>query len=371
MRILTFYEAFQVQFGKSSSQMTVSFRPNTPYVFGLPQEHAIRDNERFKANIMRTARAESRLKNFHVDCAQSSRTKNVLIYNGSGGFGDQLMTIPLTLILTNMGWNTHVLVDPGNEACWNNIPWVKSIQYCPIELSSLNLFEHTALFDTVCNADELPDQDHPLDRMLHKIGIDPKTVDPKLKNVRPYLSTQEMDHAAQFDRVGLIQFASAAALRSVSPGTIISAAITAANDHPGIKWLLLHDYCHAEVVKKYVSSLGTMPANLELYTAKNIRHLWSLAEKAAVVVAPDSLMIHLAGSFGTPCVGLWGPTSPSSRVAYYANHRPIWKSSTCHLAPCFSCSQDFPRFCPSPGHCGVLGSITVEDIRRAIKNVLG
>lgn len=89
----------------------------------------------------------------------------------------------------------------------------------------------------------------------------------------------------------------------------------------------------------------------QLPTGNNIYHLVDLKGNLAtlreltrlsdVVVAPDSLFVHLAGETNTPCVALYGPFTGYSRVKYYKNN--FFFEATSECAPCFSHKRKCPR----------------------------
>jgi heptosyltransferase I len=51
--------------------------------------------------------------------------------------------------------------------------------------------------------------------------------------------------------------------------------------------------------------------------------LLALLRRASVMVAADTGPLHMAAALGTPCVGLYGPTSPARNGPYGAGHRAL------------------------------------------------
>ena len=182
MNIITFHKHVELHFNKSTGQSVFKGLPGSHYIFGRAQLVKLSQSQDFQKSILKQSLLEPRLANF---VARKGEGGNVLVYNGCGGFGDQVMTWPLTLILHNMGYKVHVLVDPGNAECWSNFSWIRSVNVLPMDLSVFGLFDHHLMFEVVANLDEHCPQLHPLDSMLFKIGIDPSSVDPALKCVAP------------------------------------------------------------------------------------------------------------------------------------------------------------------------------------------
>ena len=51
--------------------------------------------------------------------------------------------------------------------------------------------------------------------------------------------------------------------------------------------------------------------------------LLAFLRRASVLVAADTGPLHLAAALGTPCVGLYGPTSAVRNGPYGAGHRAL------------------------------------------------
>lgn len=75
--------------------------------------------------------------------------------------------------------------------------------------------------------------------------------------------------------------------------------------------------------------------------------LIAVLRRASVVVAGDTGPLHLAAALGTPCVGLYGPTSPERNGPYGKGHRAL-------SAP-----------------DGRMASLPVDTVFRAVADVLG
>jgi len=217
-----------------------------------------------------------------------------------------------------------------------------------------------------------------LDMLLHKIGIDPDTVDPKDKVVRPNFTPGELGTMNRFvgKSVGLYQLSSANPVRGLPPSDSVFMIARIAEATPDIHWLCLYDEfipaeykttLEAEIAKRELK-------NVEAFCSPNLRELWALTEHVRIVISPDSMMAHVAGVFGTPCIGLWGPVCPENRVKYYANHYPIFHKEYCPHAPCFVYSNVYPKYCPprpaARNVCDVLSGISPAEVIALVAKVL-
>lgn len=377
MNIATFFEPLSVSFRKSAGGATITFEAGKQYVIANAQLDRIVQDQTVRDRIYKVSKLEHRLANFHVSAARKLGRHRVLLYNGSGGYGDQIVTWPLARLLHTLGFEVHILTDPGNNLCWWNFPWIKTVNMLPCPWEFVKMFDDFICFETVVNTDEHQDQDHPLDVMLNKIGVEPSSIAAELKVVRPNFTFSEAMSVKQHNQkpFGIYQLSAANTVRCLPPSESVFMAVKLAEAFPDLHWFALWDEfvppAYKETLEAKIKELNL--TNLVPFTTQNLRELWALAEVAKVVVAPDSMMVHVAGSLGTPCVGLWGPVAPTHRVKYYANHVPIWPREFCPHAPCFCYAATFPKFCPPrPGGrniCEVLAGISPFEVIEKVKEI--
>ena len=338
------------------------FAPHRRYV--VAEFVLARLSKDFGPAISKISRLAPRTRNFDASAAKRGR---VLIYNGSGGYGDQLLTWALPSILHSMGYEVHVAVDPGNEPLWWTVPHCASIVSLPVEYEHWQLFDHHAVFETVSNTDEHPDQLHPLDAMLWKIGLDPATIPMSAKVQRPLFTDKEKATAEALGDgrpFGLYQLAASIPLRSLTPTQSADALATVATKRPDLLWLAIHDQYIPQEYTKEASELG-LP-NVATREFSTVRGMLAAAASAKLCVGPDSFIIHAAGVSGVPAIGVWGPTHPNLRTRYYANHQALYVPTRCPHAPCLHAGGNLPPFCPTKesGTCGV-----VSDAVAALKQM--
>ena len=352
---------------KSAGSKRVTLEPFRAYVVSNNQFQNMVKEETLSKLVYKATSLDARIKNFSIH----SPDKTLLLYNGSGGYGDQIMTWPVVNILQKRGFKVHVMVEPGNESCWWMQPFVESVQTVPIDLGTWNLFPNHAVFESVCNYDEHPDQLHPVDAMLLKIGIDPDGVPADLKSVAPVFTAAELTKAASIGgSTAVFQLCASTMTRSLDADTSASALSRLATAYPDITWLAVFDRF---VNPAYVTLANDLKLpNVRVVEFPSLRDLWAVIGRSRLVVSPDSMCLHAAGTQGIPCIGLWGMTNPKNRVIYYKNHIPICKWSVCSHSPCLYSAKGLPPFCPTHDQqsCGVVAAITPDDILGAAASVL-
>jgi len=385
MNLVRFHEPVTLNFRKSAGGVTATLDAHRDFVFSNAQLERILQEESVKSRFFKISRMDNIIPNFDVRIPKKTSTNRVLVYNGSGGYGDQILTWPFTLILHRMGYEVHVACDPGNQMCWWHMPWIKSISTFPMQADHFWMFDHFACYDAICNIMEHPNHPNPLDVLLAKVGIDPESIPAKDKVVRPMFTTGEMAATQPFQdkQIALYQFASANQVRNLPPADSAYILGKLCEAFPQYLWLGLYDefiprvYLEAaveplldadkkqQVNEKQEPLVKVKYPNAVLYSARNLRELWAVASIAKVIVAPDSLMVHVAGCLGIPCVGMWGPYCPESRVTYYTNHYPIHNKAVCPLSPCNHYLATFPRYCPPRANrnvCEVMAAISPKQV---------
>lgn len=389
MNLVRFHEPVTLNFRKSAGGVTATLDAHRDFIFSNSQLDRVMQEESVKTRAYKISRMDNMIPHFDVRLPRKEGLNRVLVYNGSGGYGDQILTWPFSLILHRMGYEVHIACDPGNQTCWWHLPWIKSITTLPMQADQFWMFDHFACYDSVCNVMEHPNHPHPLDVLLTKVGIDPTSIPAADKVVRPPFTAGEIAATQPFQdkQIAMFQFASANQVRNLPPADSAYIFGKVCEAFPQYLWLGLYDefvpraYLEAAVIplldenqkpklnEKNEPLVKVKSPNAVLYSARNLRELWAVTSIAKVVVAPDSMMVHVAGSLGVPCVGLWGPYGPESRVTYYTNHHPIHNKSVCPQAPCNHYLATFPRYCPPRANrnvCEVMAAISPQQVIEGI-----
>jgi hypothetical protein len=241
------------------------------------------------------------------------------------------------------------------------------------------------------------------------MGVDFRSVDSSNKVQSPAYTWLEQQTPKNVftdkQKLGIFQLTSANPVRAMLPNDTAFLLFKLAEATPEVHWLAIYDefnnkaYVEAikcrecagsgklikvvpecelqpdPVVCSECNGSGQLRSNIQPYMSPNLRDLWALTcYRAAIVVAPDSMMVHVAGCQGVPCVGLWGPVAPQNRTMYYKNHFPIFHREACPHAPCFAYMADFPKYCPPRGSvkrtvCEVCAAVTPQEVIDAVQKI--
>ena len=355
MQIVTFTRDYQINFRKSAGELPFNFVGGEDYIISAHHWERLSSEAALAAEFKRSSYFEPRVRGFRVD-PNGGNGKSLLFHSGAGGYGDQVMMWPVVRWLAEKaGYSVTVLTDfKGNESCWWHFPWVKGVASLPKPLAYFKNFDELALFEQITNTDEHPGQLHPVDATLYRMGIDPQTVPPEAKACAPVVTEAERALAKRFQagrKIAFYQPSATSPLRTLPPDlsyNLLSALVAA---FPDFHWFSLFDSFVPEPFKRVPDA-----PNVESICFPALRHLFVVSELAEIGVGPDSLLCHVLGAWGRPCIGLWGATDPALRAAYYPRHMALVNRAVCPYAPCLAFRPVFPRFCPTAktGWCGVI-----------------
>ena len=351
MHILSFTNGVEFTFDKSGGPRRTIVPPYQDYVFSNIQRIHGSTQPHLNEQLFRQSYLEARVPAFRVN-PLGGKGERLLFYTGSGGYGDQLMAWPVCKLLHKLGYVVDVLVDPGNEPCWQELDFIRKTITLPAPLGDLYEYHHCALYEFVTNADGHPGQMHPTDNILFRMGLEPKTVPHEDKRVAtPFTVLEQMSGEAWKD-VCLYQLASSNPLRNLSPDATV-ALLRRLREETKLEWVAIAD---RYLPKPYYEVCEREKIEYKFFP--DIRELMAAAVNAKMAVGPDSFMTHLRGQNLKKGVFYFGTLEPELRLAYYPTVTGIWNKAVCHLSPCHLYTNSFPPWCPTKdtGHCGVISS---------------
>ena len=109
-----------------------------------------------------------------------------------------------------------------------------------------------------------------------------------------------------------------------------------------------------------------LPLEYEQLPLGPLAQTFPLFEIADAFVGVDSGLLHVAGTMGTPLVGLFGSTDPAMRLTYYDRAVAVTTDLPCR--PCW-----YAMRCAEVGvsHLACLSGISTESVVGAVQGILG
>lgn len=375
MKIVTFSEHLYGGsiLGNSLGSPTLALNAYKPYLFGDKQFGQLIKSPMVSL-IQNHSDAWPLLRELHTETDGQGR--HILLFNAVGGMGDNIMMWPFARILNKRGYKVHILVTAHYyQFLWLGFPWIHSMLQLPADWNVVQGFHAHVFFEYLTNYYAHQDQGHPLDIMLTKVDIDPESIPASEKRLAPEFTALEKtigNALYKGKRLAFFQLSASQHARSLAPEQSRNFLLELAKAFPELHWIGLYG---PDTSKAYYEPSLDVP-NVEFRLFQKWRILWTLIKRAEVCVGPDSMLVHAAGVFDIPCVGLWGIHDPKCRIRYYPRHFPIFLSDRCSKSPCYWNTADtaMPNFCPDEipdrTRCGVLQAITEDLLIAKVREAL-
>jgi ADP-heptose:LPS heptosyltransferase len=308
----------------------------------------------------------------------------VLFYRNRG-LGDQLIASCLPRFFTDvLGAKCFQLADPVHEPLWLGNPYIQGAPTAvPIGIDSLvrarrPFYDYAFFLESVSEWDSEPEQENVYDRLFALVGF--RNVPDRFKI--PYFPFTQVDRDVYQNWItgpnnidlsrGYIFYQ----LRATNRGRTIpletQSLLLTELDKLGLPILCVDDMPPEQPVREMIGSFK----NAHDFSRRidNIRFFGILIANATLVVAPDSLAIHFAAASQTPCLSVWGPFDPQSRIKYYPRQIALSHPEQCPNAFCYNYQPNLPaHLCPEgekQKDCACYRGVTTQEISDALAKLL-
>jgi ADP-heptose:LPS heptosyltransferase len=268
-----------------------------------------------------------------------------------GGLGDLIM---LTAILRTLAQRypqqrIEVSTYPWNAVVLEGLPYVHTVVPYPLPIESTFEYDAVVALENVLEYDPTPSSTAALDAMLRRFpGLELNTIERRPSYaLRDDEVTAALTHWPRPETsggvvVGLQVQASAKCRTYPRNAELIERLV--ARGH-GVR--LFNEPGRRNLVHEWGNQVHDLGAGEPNGRAPNVRESIALMKDCAVVIAPDSSLVHAAGALGVPCVGLYGSFYGPTRMADYPSVSYLQGRAEC--APC--CWHSRGGHWPAQGEC--------------------
>jgi ADP-heptose:LPS heptosyltransferase len=305
---------------------------------------------------------------------ESLHGKRVLVMRG-GGIGDVIFSTPFIVELKRLYPDSFLGLS------------VNSVYHTFMKLPAVDLLhdllmttEECAGYDYIINCENLienNDEANSVDAYELHVGrfkVKPAEYKPVLSvNPKEDARIAKMVNTDRFNVV--VQFSASVPIRSVAPSLWFKFLLRLKHDNMTV-WIA-DGPKNGRNVQELVSNLSANSKILFRNFADittDISSIISLIKRANLVIGLDSSYMHIAGAFGIPMIGLYGPFPSDLRIKYYKNAIGIDAESKCRFAKdsrghCFTHTIGICSLAELTGkyYAPCLELITEEHIEQAYK----
>lgn len=277
--------------------------------------------------------------------AQDLNGRRLAIYRESG-YGDNMIVSGLCRHIKSLYPDAQIDVFglPHVQEVWFNNKDATQYPCAPL-FDAMRSYDYHLFLEGMIENDNEPDQINAYDALFQVAGFFPKEV-PK-EHKRPHLVLGPADEQAltdwdarRPDKYILWHWNPSGCIRMYPA------------DKSDLAILGLAELGHTVVIVGNTENDQGIPhPNIEgdrivnlINQTKTWREMLAMIQRAQLVVAPDSSLMHATAAFpDVPCIGLWAAFDPRDRAKYYENHIAIEASWACPSAPCRAQRGDLPR----------------------------
>lgn len=312
--------------------------------------------------------------------------ESLLVWN-TGRIGDQLWTTAVVRKIKQL--MPHVEIDvivQGKEAeVWQHNKDIRSIRFEPVTDTLLNSYDGYLFYDETVAALRSEDQPNCYSVLFEKANLpfDASDCIPNFRTTRTdefraYNKIIDAKIGEQMNVGGhfIVGLHTAVDSRNLLSSQVTSIIRGLSNFSKDVRIFGLSTGATGASLQEQVRKMN-IPQYVDCNDKLNISEIAAIMNRAACVIAPDSMLVHLAAAMGTATVALMSTCSPESRVATYPYCVPIWKREACPEAPCFW-KQDklfinfsetiecTPCYKANISLCRVAVAVTVTDVLKAV-----
>lgn len=299
--------------------------------------------------------------------------KSILIIR-TGGLGDNTLLTPVLREIKRR-WPAVRIAHAGIKELQQglqNLPFIDELIDYPVPLAKAQEYDGWIFLEGAIERNEDAKTLHSVDAVAKFIGL---TLPDDMDKVQAYEPTQKERTWAlwAYPRIpGIkrlcVQVGASAACRTYpmkKTGEVVAAMLA-----KGWEVFLLGAPGEIQPQKEPRPGLRIVSDGV------TFRQRAALIETCDCFLGPDSSLVHVAGAFGIPAIGLFGPFQWQIRTKYNPLTVGMSRSEGFSCAPCHHHAlgrNQFPANCPTKdkGFCGVLDAIKPESIVAKIEEIAG
>jgi ADP-heptose:LPS heptosyltransferase len=258
-----------------------------------------------------------------------------LITFRNGGIGDLIFQLPAMKELKDT-YNKNVeLTLCCNEQyldIFKNIEYVDNIITLPLKLELLLSHDYFVNFEGLIESSDRAKFINAYDLHAEKFFVKPKDMNPKLQSDEEHdkIVLREIDKSKTNI---VIAFQSSALIRAIHPDLYANMIAEIGVDYPNVKFYI----CGTKNQSKQVDELiKVLKEQAKVFNCVNWSKKYSdlgmtisLIKHSNGVISPDSGLLHVAGGFEIPVIGLYGAFPSKLRIGYYKNAIGLDSMSNC------------------------------------------
>lgn len=260
--------------------------------------------------------------------------KSLLTFR-NGGIGDLLFQLPSLKYLKNKYPTSKIFVccNFRYKDLFTALDYIDGLEELPLTVEFLNKFDYYMNFENLIENNKEAETKNAYDLHAEKFHISSILPPPEL-GVLPEIEKEVKNFLLPYkDKTKIvISYAASVLARSVNPELYIE-LIHHLSNRKDIIFFISGSKPQQSGIESLTKRIPRkMVKDLPLEYAENIAYTMALIKNSNCVIGPDSGLLHIAGGFGTPLIGLFGAFPSSLRLKYYKKAKGLNGIMNCFFA---------------------------------------
>ena len=258
-----------------------------------------------------------------------------LITFRNGGIGDLLFQLPALKALKEKYPTSNITIccNQKFKELFDGLDYIDNVLNVPMLLNDIMDRDYFVNFEGLIENN--PDAETKNAYDLHNEQF---FIDPEIKCPRLYVDPNEENIIKPMLRGEIriiLAFAASVPIRSIDPRLWIQ-LINNVDDNR-VRWYIISTpFQQKTLIEPFLGYLSNKNKNKVVNWSKtyprSFKKLIALVNNCDVVIAPDSGLLHIAGSLGKKVIGLYGPFPSELRLKHYKNAIGLDAFAECYFA---------------------------------------
>lgn len=261
-----------------------------------------------------------------------------LITFRNGGVGDLIFQLPSIKELKDTYKDNIRITICCNEQyldIFGNLSYIDKTLALPLELGVLLENDYFVNFESLIELNERAESVNAYDLHAEKFFIKPKIMTPKLESF-PEKDKMVLKEIDINKKNIVIALQASAPIRSVNLDLWANLIANVGLNHKNVKFYICGTKSQVKIIDTLIKSVQEQAKvfNCINWSKKHsdLGSVISLIKFSDCVIGPDSGLLHIAGGFETPIIGIYGPFHSKLRLQYYKNAIGLDSMTNCSFA---------------------------------------
>jgi len=257
-----------------------------------------------------------------------------VVFFRNGGIGDLIFPIPSAKALKEKypTCKIYVCCNEQYRCLFEELDFIEGVFSLPLPMSEIWKKDYYINFEGLIEGNKEAETVDAYILHSRRFFVQPESFCPELK-VNAQVESKIKTELAKYNNCKkiVIAFSASVAIRSIDPN-MYKQLIDSVKD-PNVRWFITGSKNQLKDIEAFIKTCNNKNKIIN-WSAKHFTlvETMALVKNSDAVIAPDSGLLHIAGGFGIPVIGLYGAFHSSLRMSHYKKAIGLNAVSSCVFA---------------------------------------